>query len=62
MKLVAESLERLSDELRTIIIDNPSWDAEMVDDVVFDKLNHIMGFDLSKRVTPCPFAKIISYC
>ena len=40
-ELVAESVKGLADELRSIIMDNPSWHAKAVGHVMFDKLDHI---------------------
>ena len=40
-ELLVESLKRLADELRPIIVKNPSWHAEAVDHVMFYKFNHV---------------------
>lgn len=43
-------------------MDDLSQDIEAVDDVLFDKFNYVMGFDLFGRDSPRPLGEIISYC
>lgn len=41
LKLVAQPLECLFDELRAIIMDDSPWDAKAVDNVTFDKFDYV---------------------
>ena len=60
-KLVAESLEGLADELRSITMDNPSWHAKVVDHVMFNELDHVRCFYLPQGDSFSQFGKIIGY-
>ena len=60
-ELVVESQKRLADELRPIIMDNPSWYAKAVDYVIFDKLDHVRCLHFLQRDSLHPFGEVISY-
>jgi len=60
-KLVAKSLEGLTDELRLIIMDNPSWHTEVVDYVMFNELDHVRCLYLSEKNSFSPFREVIGY-
>jgi len=60
-ELVVESLKGLADELRPIIMDNPSWYAKEVDHVIFNKLDHVICLYLSQGNSFSPFGEIIDY-
>ena len=61
LELVAESLECLTDELRPIIIDNPSWHAKAVDHVMFNEQDYVRCLYLPQRDSFSPFRKVIGY-
>lgn len=61
LKLVAELLEGLSDELRAIVMDDELRDAEAVNDIVFGELNHVLDFDLFEGDGFCRFGEVIGY-
>ena len=58
-KFVAESLESLTDELKTIIMDNPSWHAKAIDHV--NELDHVRCLYLPQGDSFSPFREVISY-
>jgi len=58
-ELAAESLERLADELKPIIMDNPSWHAKVIDYMMFDKLDHVRCLHLLQRGSLRPFGEVI---
>ena len=60
-ELVAEFLERLANELRLIIVDNPSWHAKAVDYVMSDKLDHVRCLYFLQRDSLHPFGEVIGY-
>ena len=55
--LVAELIERLACKLETIIVNDPPWDTKLVDDMMFDEVYHVDGFNFSERTTSAHFEK-----
>jgi len=53
--LIAEPIERLTCELRIIVVDDPSRDTKSVDDMMSDEVDHVGGFNLSERDNFCLF-------
>ena len=41
-ELFAESLKSLADELGPIVMNDPSWHTEAVNNVMFNEFNHVM--------------------
>ena len=41
-------------ELGTVIVDDPPRDTKSMDDMVFDEINHVRGFDFSQWYGLCP--------
>ena len=41
-------------QLGTIIMDDPPGDTKSMDDMVFDEINHIRGFDFNQWYSFCP--------
>ena len=60
-KLVAEPLKGLADELGPIIIDNSSWHAKAINDVMFNKFDHVRYLYFPQRDSFSPFREVISY-
>jgi len=44
----------LARKLRTIVMNDPPGDTKSVDDMVFDEVNNIGGFNFSERYSFCP--------
>jgi len=51
----------LADELRPIIMDNPSWHTKAVDHVMFNELDHVRCLYLPQGYSFSLFREIISY-
>jgi len=41
--------EWLAYELRTIVVDDPPWNTKSMNDVLFNEVNRVNGFNFSKR-------------
>jgi len=57
-ELITESLERLADELRPIIMENLLWHTKAVDHEMFDKLDQVRCLHLLQRDCLCSFWKV----
>ena len=42
-------------------MDDPSGDTKSVDDLMFDEVDHVGGFNFSERDSLCPLREVISY-
>ena len=60
-ELLTESLKGLADELRPIIMDDPSWHTKAVNDVMFNEFDHVRCFYLPQRDSFSPFREVIGY-
>jgi len=54
-------MERLTCKQGTIIVDDPSGDTKSVDDMIFDEVDYVGGFNFSERDSLCPLREVISY-
>jgi len=54
-------IERLTYELGTIVMDDPSEDTKSVDKMMSDEINHVGGFNFNKRNNFYPLWEVISY-
>lgn len=55
LKFVEIFLECMSDELETIVMDDASWNAEAINNVVFAEFNYVMSVDFSEGDGFCSF-------
>lgn len=53
----AKPLECLTDKLGSVVMDNQSWDTEAIDDIEFDELSHIGGFNFLSGIATAHFEK-----
>ena len=53
--IYAEPIEYLAYELGTVVVDDPSRDTKSMDDMVFDEINHIRGFNFNQWYSLRPF-------
>ena len=60
--LITELIEYLTYKLGTVIMDDPPRDTKSMDDMVFDKINHVGSFNFHKWYTLYPLLEVISYC
>jgi len=60
--IVAKLIEYLACKLGTIIMNNPPGDTKPMNDMVFDKVDHVGSFNFNKWYNLCPLWEIISYC
>lgn len=44
-----------------MVVNNPSCDVKVVDDIVFDEAYNIGGFDLLEGDSFCPLWEVIGY-
>ena len=52
--LITKLIEYLAHELGTVIMDDPPRDTKSMDDMVFDKINHVKSFNFHQWYSLCP--------
>ena len=60
-ELVAELLKGLTDELGPVIMDNSSWHAKAVNDVMFNEFDHVSCLYLPQGNSFSSFREVIGY-
>ena len=55
--LITELIEYLAYKLRTIIMDSPPRDTKSMNDIVFDKFDHVGSFNFNNGTTSAHFEK-----
>ncbi|MFG1569927.1 hypothetical protein ACDT16_13660 [Staphylococcus aureus] len=56
---VAKPVKRMTYELMSVVIDDPSGNTEAVNDVVFNEVDHIRGFHFHQRYRFCPLGEVV---
>lgn len=55
LNFFAEFLEGMTNELRTIVVNNSSWDIEAVDDMILYEANDVGSFTSLRGTTSAHF-------
>ena len=55
MWYLSQNRKKLAYKMGTIIVDDPSGNTKSVDDMVFDEVNYVNGFNFGERHGFCPF-------
>ena len=51
----------MAHKLRSIVMDDPPGDTKSVDDMVFDEVNNIAGYNFGERYSFTLFWEVIGY-